>query len=68
MIPTVALNDGTDLPAIGFGTYRLNGAEGVAAMAGAIRAGYRLIDSAASYDNEGAPAARTAAPSAPTLS
>lgn len=30
MIPTVALNDGTDLPAIGFGTYRLNGEGGVA--------------------------------------
>lgn len=65
MSPTVMLNDGTELPAIGFGTYRLNGAEGVAAMAGAIRAGYRLIDSAASYDNEGALGAAVRAAGAP---
>ena len=65
MSPTVMLNDGTELPAIGFGTYRLNGAEGVAAMAGAIRAGYRLIDSAVSYDNEGALGAAVWAAGAP---
>lgn len=54
MVPRVGLNDGTELPAIGFGTYRLNGSEGAAAMARAIAAGYRLLDSAVSYDNEGA--------------
>jgi diketogulonate reductase-like aldo/keto reductase len=46
------LNDGTTLPAIGFGTYPLTGEEGIAAMVSALEAGYRLLDSAVNYDNE----------------
>lgn len=46
------LNDGTTLPAIGFGTYPLRGDEGVAAMVSALDAGYRLLDSAVNYENE----------------
>lgn len=42
------------LPPIGLGTYRLNGTEGARAIAGAIDAGYRLVDSAFNYENEGA--------------
>jgi diketogulonate reductase-like aldo/keto reductase len=53
-IPQHTLNDGTTIPAIGFGTYPLRGAPGVAAVRDAIEAGYRLIDSAFAYDNEGA--------------
>ena len=53
-IPQLTLSDGLTLPAVGFGTYRLNGAEGVHAMLGAIDAGYRLLDSAFNYENEGA--------------
>lgn len=53
-IPNVVLNDNTTLPQIGFGTYRLTGSDGVAAMASAIRNGYRLLDSAFNYENEGA--------------
>jgi len=53
-IPDVALNDGHTLPAIGLGTYTLNGSGGVAAMASAIREGYRLLDAAFNYENEGA--------------
>jgi len=45
---------GLELPAIGLGTYRLNGADGVDAIVSAIHQGYRLIDTAFSYDNEGA--------------
>lgn len=41
------------LPDIGFGTYRLVGSDGAAAIASAIDAGYRLIDTAYSYENEG---------------
>jgi diketogulonate reductase-like aldo/keto reductase len=48
------LNDGVEIPAIGFGTYRLNGAEGVQSIKNAIDLGYRLIDSAFNYENEGA--------------
>lgn len=44
----------TSLPELGFGTYRLNGAEGADAVTRAIDAGYRLIDSAFNYENEGA--------------
>jgi diketogulonate reductase-like aldo/keto reductase len=53
-IPTITLNDGTDLPAIGFGTYKLTGAAGVESMVSGIEAGYRLLDSAVNYENEGA--------------
>lgn len=53
-IPQHTLNDGTTIPAIGFGTYPLRGTTGVAALRDAIDAGYRLIDSAFHYDNEGA--------------
>lgn len=53
-IPSIDLNDGTPLPAIGFGTYKLNGSEGVQAMVRAIESGYRLLDGAVNYENEGA--------------
>lgn len=46
------LNDGTELPAVGFGTYPLKGDEGIAAVESALRTGYRLIDSAVNYENE----------------
>lgn len=51
-IPTVTLNDGTVFPQLGFGTYKLQGDEGVAAIGSAIEAGYRLLDSAVNYENE----------------
>ena len=52
MPDTYTLNDGTTLPAIGFGTYPLSGDEGIAAVASAIEGGYRLIDTAVNYGNE----------------
>ncbi len=42
------------LPAIGFGTYKLNGLSGVDAIVAAVDVGYRLLDSAMNYENEGA--------------
>jgi 2,5-diketo-D-gluconate reductase A len=53
-IPDLALNDGTTLPAIGFGTYPLRGDEGAAATVSALDAGYRLLDTAVNYRNEDA--------------
>ncbi|TKH40231.1 hypothetical protein C1I59_00800 [Paenibacillus polymyxa] len=53
-IPEKVLNDGTKVPVIGFGTAGLKGADGVTAIASAIDAGYRLIDTAFNYENEGA--------------
>ncbi len=52
-IPELTLNDGLTLPAIGFGTYLLNGNEGATAINSAIDVGYRLIDTAYNYENEG---------------
>ncbi|GGD77530.1 aldo/keto reductase [Microbacterium murale] len=52
-LPTRTAHNGFTLPAIGLGTYRLNGAEGAAAIAAGIDAGYRLVDSAFNYENEG---------------
>lgn len=52
-LPLVTAHNGFALPALGFGTYRLNGDAGADAVAGAIAAGYRLIDSAFNYENEG---------------
>lgn len=47
-----SVNDGNSLPAIGFGTYRLNGDDGTDAVLTAIEAGYRLLDTAMNYENE----------------
>ena len=54
MTPTHTLNDGHTLPVIGFGTYPLGGPSGVDALTSALHQGYRLIDSAVNYENEGA--------------
>ena len=51
-IPSYDLNDGTTLPAIGFGTYPLRGEDGTAAMVSALEAGYRMLDTAVNYENE----------------
>ena len=48
------LNDGNRIPKIGFGTYKLNGSRGVFAIQAALKNGYRLLDSAVNYENEGA--------------
>ncbi|MDO9397633.1 MAG: aldo/keto reductase [Herbiconiux sp.] len=52
--PTIPLNDGHAIPAIGFGTYPMRGDAGADAVASAIRTGYRSLDTAFNYDNEGA--------------
>ena len=51
-MPRYALNNGTSIPAIGFGTYPLKGEEGIAAMTSALEVGYRLLDTAVNYENE----------------
>jgi 2,5-diketo-D-gluconate reductase A len=51
-IPTYTLNDGTTLPAIGFGTAGLRGNDAIEATSSALDAGYRLIDTAVNYENE----------------
>ncbi|TVP33211.1 oxidoreductase, partial [Streptomyces griseus subsp. griseus] len=51
-IPTVTLNNGVDIPQLGFGVFQVPDAETTAAVASALEAGYRSIDTAAIYGNE----------------
>ncbi len=50
---TVKLNNGVEMPILGFGVYQItDAAECEQAVYDAIMTGYRLIDTAAAYDNE----------------
>jgi 2,5-diketo-D-gluconate reductase A len=51
-IPTLRLNNGVEMPALGFGVFQTPPEETTAAVAEALRVGYRLIDTAAAYGNE----------------
>ena len=49
------LRNGVGMPMIGYGTFQLpNGAECERCVSQALELGYRLIDTAAAYMNEGA--------------
>ena len=50
--PTVTLNNGVVLPALGFGVFQSPPAETTAAVETALKVGYRHIDTAAAYGNE----------------
>ena len=49
---TVKLQNGTEMPIFGLGTWALRGQECIQAVTWAIEMGYRLIDTAALYGNE----------------
>lgn len=49
---TVLLNNGVVMPKIGYGVYQIPPADCVRCVKDALGAGYRLIDTAQSYDNE----------------
>ena len=50
----IMLNDGHEIPQIGFGVFRTqDGEECLNAVRWALEAGYRHIDTAKAYDNEG---------------
>ncbi len=51
-VPTVTLNNGVEMPILGFGVYQIPPEETEQSVATALEVGYRLIDTAASYDNE----------------
>ncbi|MBB6446867.1 aldo/keto reductase [Bacillus benzoevorans] len=53
VIPEVTLNDGMTLPVVGLGTYLIRGNTGVNSLLSALDLGYRLIDAAYNYENEG---------------
>ncbi len=50
----VTLNNGVQMPILGFGTLYLTGSVGEKCIADAISVGYRLFDTATIYDNEDA--------------
>lgn len=50
--PLVTLNNGVEMPALGLGVFQNPPEQTVGAVESAITAGYRLIDTAASYGNE----------------
>jgi diketogulonate reductase-like aldo/keto reductase len=52
LTPTLKLNNDLELPALGFGVFQTPPEETTAAVAEALRVGYRLIDTAAAYGNE----------------
>src|SRR5690242_8797086 len=52
MVPDITLNNGVELPMLGFGVFQSGRAETAAAVEAALRDGYRLIDTAAAYFNE----------------
>ncbi len=50
MQPVLSLNDGSQIPQLGFGTWQIP--EAATAVSAALVAGYRLIDTASVYGNE----------------
>jgi diketogulonate reductase-like aldo/keto reductase len=50
--PALTLNNGVTMPALGLGVFQSPPEETVTAVETALRDGYRLIDTAAAYDNE----------------
>lgn len=49
---TVKLNNGLEMPMIGFGTYQITPNTTLLNVAKALRLGYRMIDAAQYYGNE----------------
>ncbi|MEE2043027.1 aldo/keto reductase [Nocardiopsis tropica] len=51
-IPSVTLNNGVDMPVLGFGVYQTPPEQTITAVEAALSTGYRHIDTAAAYGNE----------------
>ena len=51
-IPTLSLNDGTTIPQLGYGVFKVDPAETERLVTEALAAGYRHIDTATIYGNE----------------
>ncbi|MEV4092768.1 aldo/keto reductase [Streptosporangium saharense] len=51
-VPTIRLNNGVEIPQLGFGTYQIKPAETKVAVLAALDVGYRHIDTAEMYGNE----------------
>ncbi|MFF9278190.1 aldo/keto reductase [Streptomyces griseosporeus] len=64
-VPTVTLNNGVEIPQLGFGVFQVPDAETTAAVTAALQAGYRSVDTAAIYGNESGVGAALAASGLP---
>ncbi|MFE7399751.1 aldo/keto reductase [Streptomyces sp. NPDC057557] len=51
-VPSITLNNGVEMPQLGFGVWQVPDDEAATAVATAIESGYRSIDTAAIYENE----------------
>ncbi|MFE4646454.1 aldo/keto reductase, partial [Streptomyces sp. NPDC056730] len=51
-VPTLTLNNGIEMPQLGFGVWQVPDDEATRAVGTALEAGYRSIDTAAIYGNE----------------
>lgn len=51
-VPSLTLNNGVEMPQLGFGVWQVPDDEATRAVATALEAGYRSIDTAAIYENE----------------
>jgi 2,5-diketo-D-gluconate reductase A len=51
-VPSVKLPGGSDMPMVGFGTWRLRGRAARSSVVAALAAGYRHVDTATMYANE----------------
>jgi 2,5-diketo-D-gluconate reductase A len=51
-VPTLTLNDGVEIPQLGFGTWQIPAEDAQSVVEHAIATGYRHIDTAAAYKNE----------------
>ena len=52
VVPDITLNDGNRMPQLGFGVFLVPEDETAQAVGSALQTGYRLIDTAAAYNNE----------------
>ncbi|MDT5176329.1 MAG: 2,5-diketo-D-gluconate reductase, partial [Mycobacterium sp.] len=51
-VPEIELNDGSRIPQVGFGVYKVAPEETAAAVRTALEIGYRHLDTATMYHNE----------------
>jgi 2,5-diketo-D-gluconate reductase A len=52
-VPTITLSNGVEMPQLGYGVWQVPDDEAATAVSTALEAGYRSIDTAAIYGNEG---------------
>ena len=64
-VPTVKLNNGVEMPVLGFGVFQIPADQTAQAVPDALETGYRLLDTARSYMNEEAVGSAIAASDVP---